>query len=750
MKSLPHIIIACALALPAAAQSTFNGGNINSAANWSNGFPSAANIGTVAVDGSNTSNVNPAAGFGTGYIVNQSAGIITGGITTNSFNLQGTGTWNLTGGTIRARYVLFNGANLVANLSGGTVELMDVTGTQNMGVNAGAKMNISGNVVLDGTQATTVVQTVGTINISNDWTGHWTWGTYTAGTEWKTLFTTNAAMKVNGLAIDEATFDALFQVTDGGKTLSLINPTQATTFLGGDMLNAANWSAGLPLNPLPAFPFRNGLAAVNGTHDDANTGVANWILTVDGSTITAGQDWNFTGASKVTVNSGTINVADEIISSDDTVMTFNGGTVTWGTDFRPGGTSGGTIAINGGTFTGNTGPATRFGNATGGVITIDGGSVTASVLDFSQGESATLGGSAVLGGDTATFGFFNIQKTWTGSFTVSSFTGSDWQDEFTAGNITLDGVPLDATGFALNFTVSNDGKTLTYTPTTGFLGGDLLTPANWSNGIPSAFAIATINVDGTIAISNIGFGANTTVNMTAGTLDSGTNGFNTVGGGVWNISGGKIIARYLIANSQTGASTINLSGGIVELADVTGTQYIGVAHGGTLNISGTAVLDATQASQDFPTTANTGPTSYGTVDIKSNRTGTWTWGTHSGTDWENLFLTGIIKLDGAVLDLAGFEANFIVTDGGRTLARVTGGTPDPVPPQLVPAGFNGSGHFLIDAIGLDPAKTYTVTRGTDLNTFPDAVGSPVTAQTFYQFIDTNPPAGKAFYRLQEN
>ena len=39
----------------------------------------------------------------------------------------------------------------------------------------------------------------------------------------------------------------------------------------------------------------------------------------------------------------------------------------------------------------------------------------------------------------------------------------------------------------------------------------------------------------------------------------------------------------------------------VELADVDGTQHLGVANGGTLNISGSVVIDGTQATTDVQT-----------------------------------------------------------------------------------------------------------------------------------------------------
>jgi hypothetical protein len=153
------------------------------------------------------------------------------------------------------------------------------------------------------------------------------------------------------------------------------------------------------------------------------------------------------------------------------------------------------------------------------------------------------------------------------------------------------------------------------------------------------------------------------------------------------------------------------------------------------------VLDGTQAT----TVVQTG----GTVDIDSNWTGTWIWGIHSGYDWENLFTAGSITLDGAPLDLAGFEANFAVTNDGKTLQIGTGGTPDQGAPTLIPAGFNEFGEFVINAVNLNPAMTYDLTRGTDLLTFPDFVDFSVFGETSFEFIDDAPPVGQAYYRLEE-
>jgi hypothetical protein len=216
---LSGVALAASLALAGAA-TTFNGGNLNQAASWSNGLPAPGNDGTIAVSGSNGTTVF---NFGSGSVVHQNAGTIT---SADGFNLTG-GTWNLSGGRTVTRYFISNGSGTVINLSGGTVELSDVSGTQYIGVVNNGTMNISGSAVLDGTQASAAVQTTGTLNFASDWIGSWTWGPY-AGSAWRDLLTGSSGVRLDGAGITGAVFDASFVVTNGGKTLALnVDPTVA-------------------------------------------------------------------------------------------------------------------------------------------------------------------------------------------------------------------------------------------------------------------------------------------------------------------------------------------------------------------------------------------------------------------------------------------------------------------------------------------------------------------------------------------
>lgn len=86
----------------------------------------------------------------------------------------------------------------------------------------------------------------------------------------------------------------------------------------------------------------------------------------------------------------------------------------------------------------------------------------------------------------------------------------------------------------------------------------------------------------------------------------------------------------------------------------------------------------------------------------------------------------------------------VVQDAG---ILIQAGTPVTGEPSLVVDGFDVNG-LNFTGNDLDPGKSYQLVRGTDLVTFPDPIGAPVTGVTSSTFLDDAPPAGKAFYRLE--
>lgn len=75
--------------------------------------------------------------------------------------------------------------------------------------------------------------------------------------------------------------------------------------------------------------------------------------------------------------------------------------------------------------------------------------------------------------------------------------------------------------------------------------------------------------------------------------------------------------------------------------------------------------------------------------------------------------------------------------------------------RLSAAGLNPSGEFVLNAANLVPGRQYNLIRTTNLADFDHLTGAAELLQLFSpsevtgELIDANPPAGKAFYRLEE-
>lgn len=189
-------------------------------------------------------------------------------------------------------------------------------------------------------------------------------------------------------------------------------------------------------------------------------------------------------------------------------------------------------------------------------------------------------------------------------------------------------------------------------------GGSIFDAGNWDDGLPDDTKVGKVAVDGRVGTG--GFSGDETVDHTAGTMTG--RQFNYTGStdpGTWNMSGGRMEVEYLLANG----TTINFSGGTVVLQDP--GHYISATNGGTIGVSGTAVLDATEGV-DTP--------GSGTYEFSSGWSGYWIHGSfsESGTSWQD-FLTGdtgaTATLDGSTIT----DANFVPNGGVLLVDNVTGG-----------------------------------------------------------------------------
>lgn len=97
-------------------------------------------------------------------------------------------------------------------------------------------------------------------------------------------------------------------------------------------------------------------------------------------------------------------------------------------------------------------------------------------------------------------------------------------------------------------------------------------------------------------------------------------------------------------------------------------------------------------------------------------------------------------------------------DGFNDDVEVAGGS-DPLDAASTPtvasglvieaSGVNGDGEFELTLSGLNPSATYSLVRGLDLQSFPTSIVTRQAGGATDTFVDPNPPAGAAFYRLEE-
>jgi len=214
-----------------------------------------------------------------------------------------------------------------------------------------------------------------------------------------------------------------------------------------------------------------------------------------------------------------------------------------------------------------------------------------------------------------------------------------------------------------------ESATAATTFTNAGVGTDIITSTNWSNGLPDAADDGTIAIDGTFTGSRTGWN-NATVTHTAGTLTG--NAFNLNTNATWNMEGGVLNLRYILANGS--GSNFQMSGGTIMTLSL-GTNQVGTANSGTFTVSGTGVIDATNDNLGVVGSGN---------NILSDWTGSWKQNSYSGTSWQTEFTDGNIKLDGNTLDAIGFASNFNVSADGKTLTLLT--VPEPSSTALLGLG----------------------------------------------------------------
>lgn len=122
---------------------------------------------------------------------------------------------------------------------------------------------------------------------------------------------------------------------------------------------------------------------------------------------------------------------------------------------------------------------------------------------------------------------------------------------------------------------------------------------------------------------------------------------------------------------------------------------------------------------------------------------------HSATTNAAGVATKIVNVSGASGSVYAYRATWdgkLVAAQDNDFVRVG----EPLPLKVTSVAYMPGVSCVLTVEGLDPGATYRLVRSLDLNGFPDVVVSGFTpAGTTGTFTDNNPPAGRAFYRVEK-
>jgi len=364
------------------AQTSFNsGGNIATAADWTNGLPNVGNDGTIAVDGTLSDYYFGNSTPGT-IVVSHTAGTITGGDQPHLYNSGSTPCkWTQSGGTLSALNFILINQNVTYELtgtgriyftlattggsrlytwgtgssfvqSGGTTEgislaFQNPTGTNTLsggeGLNVGGSwtaaayyvdsstLNISGsysatihsrmvNPTGDSLGVLCILGT-GVVNFDPTWTGSLTQSAFAGTTKWQTALT-QTGVKVNGTQVTAGNFGNFFEITESGTVVKAAPPPiGGTNFVSGDVATAGNWT-----NDLPA-PGNDGAIAASGTLDTFALNVAEaTVVTQYAGTLTGTPNIQNTGAGTVlwTQSGGIVSAIEFMVINSNVAYELTG------------------------------------------------------------------------------------------------------------------------------------------------------------------------------------------------------------------------------------------------------------------------------------------------------------------------------------------------------------------------------------------------------------------------------------------
>jgi hypothetical protein len=670
--------------------------------------------------------------------------------TEGGIHLVSTAAFVQSGGTTDGMALDFENAGQTNTLSGGVG--MDVGGSW-PGVLAlrvlNSTLNISGSysatfnaafVNPTGTTNGTLCVDTGVLNFNSNWTGSLTQSAFSGTTNWQTALT-QTGVKVDGAQVTAVNFANYFSVTENGTVVKLTVP--GTRFVSGNIAIAGNWTNGLPSvdnngliaasGSLGALNFSTssvGTATVShtagtiaGTVDMQNSGATLYKWTQSGGTVTLDYFMNIrnrvsyelTGTGLLNYSAGRVG-GDRLIVSGTGSWSQSGGTTDGvSLDFESSGTNilSGGVGLN----VGGSWADTRALRLVGSTVTVT-GSYSAT---FYPGRGIGLESGSVL----------KISPTWTGSFTQSTYSGTQWQTALTQTGVRVNGVQVSTENFATFFEITEGGTVVKAVPLpsggTHFVSGDVATAGNWDNGLPAPGNDGAIAASGTLNTFDLNVADATVVTQTDGILTGIPNIQNSGAGTVlWTQNYGTVSATdYMVINDKV---TYVLTGaGLIQFASTTTDSRLLIngsgsflQHGGTidgmaldfantglsntlssgegLNVGASSadgvairVADSTvNVTGDYRATIHphfinaTGidhsvlsvesVSGTGILNFSSTWTGSLTQSAFNGTTlWQDALTQTGVQVDGTQVTVGNFSTYFAIYNHGATVTRVGSG-----------------------------------------------------------------------------
>ncbi|MBU3666595.1 MAG: hypothetical protein FGM15_12075 [Chthoniobacterales bacterium] len=604
-----------------------------------------------------------------------------------SLGNPGTGTLNVTGGTLTNGYLAIGGGAVgTMNISGG-----NVTADQTMLLGwdgAGSSINVSGG-------SFTLSAGADTANIGHGGSATFTVSGGTATFNRVFGFLNNSTLTISGTGTMTTTVDHIY--------------TSGTVNVNGGTLNDAGYFTGANLNVAGGTINLN---RAGGSHLGLNSTQTN---TVSSGQLNSSVDLYLGQGGNATVNQsgGNFSVAAGKIfylGSGGGTGTYNqtGGTLEVGNMVSGGGTA--TYNLRGGTLK-------ALGNlnyTTAGITTSISGTNGGATID-ANGNTVTLNAAQINLGASG-----SLTKAGAGSLVINNDAG------FSTGTWNVNAGSLNMVGYFNGAAVNVAGGTLNL---------------NRAGGSHFSLTSTSTNTLSSGAISNTGdlylgysAGGNGTLNQSGGTLT--VTGDFSVGGnggaGTWNISGGSQSITGALAVNANSAININTngtltkaatiqSGGVVNINGGSLTAAPTIASGGQLNINSGGTLSNTPTFQGGGLVSlNSGGalTTAENFTIGAGGTLKFNGGTASingGTGY--LFNNGTLDVNGQTVAAGSYEAAQMASTGSKlansssTAATIVGtGNKNTVWINAAGAVIETVGNLTIGSIVTDGDATYGFTK----------------------------------------